>query len=179
MTWVPYFCPSWVRFPSRSIIPPAGITCRMAAFHKVKSLLGGCSFGGFNFDYFSSVLRRIRYFPSSIFPDALRMSDINSTCMWMQTLLIRLSSSAENPQHRNSLIGHFSPQRGSSNGIFLNTTITSNRSHFSQRDLSQLGVIHCSYFLYDYCKGCSEITISSIMYSSDIFIFRPSFDGQP
>ena len=103
----------------------------MAAFHKVKFLLGGCSFGKFNFDHFSSVLRRTRYFPSSIFPDALRIYDRNSTCMWMRTLLIRLRSSAENPQCRNSLISHFSPQRGRTNGVSLNSTITSNRSRFS------------------------------------------------
>ena len=151
----------------------------MADLHKVKSLLGGCSFGKFNFGHFSSVLPRTRYFQSSIFPDALRMSDRTSTCMWMQTLLSRLSSSAENPQRRNYLIRKLSPQIGSYNGVSLNSTITSNQSHFSQRDLSQLGVIKFSYFLYDYCKGCSEITISRIIYSSDIFIFRPRFDGQP
>ena len=151
----------------------------MVAFHKVKSLLGGCYFGKFNFDHFSSVLCRTRYFPSSIFPDALRMPDRNSTCMWIRNLLIRLSSSAENPQRRNSLISYFSPQRGSSNKVSLNSTITSKRSHFSQRDLSQIGVIHYSYFLHDSCKGYSEIPISSIMYSRDIFIFIPRFDGHP
>ena len=155
-------CPS-VRFPSRSIIPAAGNNYRMEAFHKVKSLLGGCYFGKFNFDHFSSVLRRTRYFPSSIFPDALRMSDRNSTCMWMRALLSQLSLSEENPQRRKYLISHLSPQRGSSNRVLLNSTITSNWSHFSQRYLSQLGVIHCSYFLYDSCNSCSEIPISRIM----------------
>ena len=135
----------------------------MAAFHKVKSLLGGCSFGKFNFDHFSSVLRRTIYFPSSIIPDALRMSDRNSTCIWMQTLLICLRLSAENPQRRNYLISHLSPQRGISNWVSSNSTITSNRSHLPQRYLIQLGVIHCSYFLYDSCKGCSEIPIYRIM----------------
>ena len=117
-------CPSWVRFPSRSIIPPAGTTCSMADFHKVKSLLCGCSFEKFNFYHFSSILRRTRYFPSSIFPDALRVSDSNSTCMWMETMLRRPRLSAENPQRRKSLFSHLIPQRGSSNRVSLNSTIT-------------------------------------------------------
>ena len=116
-------CPSWDRFPSQSIIPPGVTTCRMATFHKVKSLLGGCSFGKFNFHHFSSVLRHTSYFISSIFPDALRMSNSNSTWMWMRTLLSRLNSSSKNLQRRNSLINHLSPQQGSSNRILLNSSI--------------------------------------------------------
>ena len=150
----------------------------MEDLHKVKYLLCGCSFGKFNFDHFSYVLRRTRYFPSNIFPDVLKMSVRNRTFMWIKTLISHLRSSAENPQRRNSLISHFSPQQGSHKGVSLNSTITSNQSHFSQSDLSQLGVIHCSYFLYESCKGCSEIIIFRTIYSSDIFIFRTRFDGQ-
>ena len=96
-----------------------GTTCRMADLHKVKSLLRGCSFGKFNFDHFPFVLCRTRYFPFGIFPNELRMSDSNSTCMWMWNMLIRLSLSAENPQRRNYLINHLSPKQGSSNRGFV------------------------------------------------------------
>ena len=148
----------------------------MVDFHKVEYLLGCCSFGKNNFYHFSSFLRRTRYFPYTIFPDALWMSDMNITCMWMQTMLSRLSSSAENPQHGKPIIIYLSPQRRISNGVSLKSTITSNRSHFSQRDLSQLVVIHHLYFLYDSYKVYSEIPIYRIMYSRNIFIFRPRFD---
>ena len=136
-----------LKFPSLSIIPPAGISCAIVCCHNQKSLRGGFSFGSRKIDHCSPTPLCFRYFLSKDFTDATKTSDKNKTCWCTRILLSRRRSSVKCPLLFNYIIIHLSPFLGWSRGILKTSTDILNTSTFSQRLLNHPAVIQGPYLL--------------------------------
>ena len=140
-------CGGALKFPSLSMIPPAGINCAIACCHNRKSLRGGFYFGNRKVNHCSPSPLGFRYFLSKDFPDAPKTSDKNKTCWCTRTLLSPRRSSVECPLRFNSIIIHLSLFLGCSIEILKTSTVIPNLSTFYQIFLNHPSVIQGPYLL--------------------------------
>ena len=103
----------------------------IAFFHNSMSDDVGCLFGHRIVGHASPQGWRDSTSELILFPDAVKMSDINNTCMDTRTLFSHQSSSAPYPARSNTCMMNWSPSLGNFRDLSGMITVISNIDNFS------------------------------------------------
>ena len=103
----------------------------IAFFHRSISDVVGCSLGHLMFNHASLQGRRDNTSKLILFPEAVRTSDINTSCIDTHTLLSRLSATPPYPAQNNTCIMNQSPSLRNFSNVSGIITFMSNRDNFS------------------------------------------------